>query len=87
VIARLKDWLRAGAETALGPLARRRPCGAGSAAPPAVRALLAMLVDEGGIVARDAVAGALAALARDQRRRWRSSACGSARSTCSCRRC
>ena len=35
---------------------------------PAVRALLALLVDEGGIVARDAVAGPLAALDKDQRR-------------------
>ena len=34
----------------------------------AVRALLAMLVDEGGIVAREAVAGALAALDKEQRR-------------------
>jgi ATP-dependent RNA helicase SUPV3L1/SUV3 len=33
-----------------------------------VRALLAMLVDEGGIAPREAVAGALAALDRDQRR-------------------
>ena len=38
------------------------------ATPAAVRALLAMLVDEGGIVAREAVAGPLAALDREQRR-------------------
>ena len=38
------------------------------AAPAPVRALLAMLVDEGGIVAREAVAEPLAALDREQRR-------------------
>ena len=69
VILRLKDWLRAGAEAVLGPACAQ------PAAPlrtrrrrPAVRALLAMLVDEGGIVAREAVAGPLAALDREQRR-------------------
>jgi ATP-dependent RNA helicase SUPV3L1/SUV3 len=68
VIARLKDWLRAGAETTLAPLRAAGHAAQDPQAPPAVRALLAMLVDEGGIVARDAVSGALAALARDQRR-------------------
>ena len=68
VILRLKDWLRAGAEAALAPLRAAGRAAQDAAAPAAVRALLAMLVDEGGIVAREAVAGALAALDRDQRR-------------------
>jgi len=68
VIARLKDWLRRGAEAALGPLRAAGHAAQDPAAPPAVRALLAMLVDEGGIVARGVVAGALAALDREQRR-------------------
>ena len=68
MILRLKDWLRAGAEAVLAPLRAAGHAAQDPAAPPAVRALLAMLVDEGGIVARQAVAGALAALDRDQRR-------------------
>ena len=68
VILRLKDWLRSGAEAVLGPLRAAGHAAQDPAAPPAVRALLALLVDEGGIVARDAVAGALAALDKDQRR-------------------
>ena len=68
VILRLKDWLRSGAEAALGPLRGAGHAAQDPAAPPAVRALLAMLVDEGGIAARSAVAGALGALDRDQRR-------------------
>jgi ATP-dependent RNA helicase SUPV3L1/SUV3 len=68
VIARLKDWLRLGAEAALGPLRAAGRAAQDVAAPAAVRALLAMLVDEGGIVAREAVAQPLAALDRDQRR-------------------
>ena len=68
VILRLRDWLRIGVEGALAPLRAAGRAAQDSAAPAAVRALLAMLVDEGGIVAREAVAGALAALDRDQRR-------------------
>jgi ATP-dependent RNA helicase SUPV3L1/SUV3 len=68
VIARLKAWLRAGAEAVLGPLRAAGHAAADPAAPAPVRALLALLVDEGGIVARDAAAGALAALDKDQRR-------------------
>jgi ATP-dependent RNA helicase SUPV3L1/SUV3 len=68
VILRLKDWLRAGAEAALGPLRAAGHAAQDKAAAPAVRALLALLVDEGGIVARDAVAGPLAALDKEQRR-------------------
>ncbi|HST37181.1 MAG TPA: helicase-related protein [Allosphingosinicella sp.] len=68
VILRLKDWLREGAEKVLGPLRAVGHAAQEPAAPAPVRALLAMLVDEGGIVARPALAGALAALDRDQRR-------------------
>jgi ATP-dependent RNA helicase SUPV3L1/SUV3 len=68
VILRLKDWLRTGAEAVLGPLRAAGHAAQDPTAPPAVRALLALLVDEGGIAARDAVAGALAALDKEQRR-------------------
>jgi ATP-dependent RNA helicase SUPV3L1/SUV3 len=68
VILRLKDWLRAGAEAALGPLRAAGHAAQDKAAPAAVRALLALLVDEGGIVARDAVAAPLTALDKEQRR-------------------
>jgi len=68
VIRRLKDWLRAGAEAVLGPLRAAGHAAQDPSAPAAVRALLAMIVDEGGIVARAAVSGALAALEKDQRR-------------------
>jgi ATP-dependent RNA helicase SUPV3L1/SUV3 len=68
VVTRLKDWLRDRVE---GALARLRAAGRAAqdrAAPPAVRAILALLVDEGGVAAREAVAVAIAALDRDQRR-------------------
>ncbi|HEV7660301.1 MAG TPA: helicase-related protein [Allosphingosinicella sp.] len=68
MILRLKDWLRAGAEAALGPLRAAGHAAQDKAAPAAVRALLALLVDEGGIITRDAVAGPLAALDKEQRR-------------------
>jgi ATP-dependent RNA helicase SUPV3L1/SUV3 len=68
VILRLKDWLRNGAEAVLGPLRAAGHAAQDPATPPAVRALLALLVDQGGIAARDAVAGALAALDKEQRR-------------------
>jgi ATP-dependent RNA helicase SUPV3L1/SUV3 len=68
VILRLKDWLRAGAEATLAPLRAAGRAARDSASPAAVRALLAMLVDEGGIIAREAVAEPLAALDREQRR-------------------
>jgi len=68
VILRLKDWLRAGAEAVLAPLRAAGHAAQDPAAPPPVRALLAMLVDQGGIIAREAVAAPLGALDRDQRR-------------------
>ena len=68
VILRLKDWLRIGVEAALAALRAAGRAAQDAEAPAAVRALLAMLVDEGEITAREALAGALAALDRDQRR-------------------
>jgi ATP-dependent RNA helicase SUPV3L1/SUV3 len=69
VVERLKAWLRGQVERALEPLRAAGAAAHDPANPPAVRAILAMLVDEGGIVAREAVARPLAALDRDQRRR------------------
>ena len=57
VILRLKDWLRTGAEAVLAPLRAAGHAAQDPSAPAAVRALLAMIVDEGGIVARETVAG------------------------------
>jgi len=68
VIARLKDWLRVQAEAVLGGLRAAGRAAQDPSAPAAVRALLALLVDEGGVVPRDAVAGPLAALDKEQRR-------------------
>ena len=56
------------AEAALGPLRAAGHAAQDPAAPAAVALVLAMLVDEGGIVAREAVARPLAALDREQRR-------------------
>ncbi len=67
VIVRLKDWVRGQAEAVLAPLRAAGHAAQDPAAAPAVRALLALLVDEGGIVARDAVAAPLAALDKAQR--------------------
>jgi ATP-dependent RNA helicase SUPV3L1/SUV3 len=68
VIGRLKDWLRGQAEAMLGPLRAAGHAAQDRAAPAPVRALVALLVDEGGIVGREEAAGSLAALDRDQRR-------------------
>ncbi|MBA3677839.1 MAG: helicase [Sphingosinicella sp.] len=68
VIERLKRWLRGQAERSLGPL---RAAGLAAQDPktsPEVRSILALLVDEGGVIKREAVASPLAALDRDQRR-------------------
>jgi ATP-dependent RNA helicase SUPV3L1/SUV3 len=69
VVERLDLWVRHQVERALGPLRAAGLAAQDAAAPPAVRSILAMLVDEGGIVERDAVARPLAALDREQRRR------------------
>jgi ATP-dependent RNA helicase SUPV3L1/SUV3 len=69
VIQRLKAWVKTQLERFLGPLRRAGMAGQQAEAPPSLRAVLAMLVDDGGIIAREAVAKPLEALERDQRRR------------------
>ena len=68
VVERLDNWVRHQVERALGPLRRAGLAAQDPNSPAAVRSILAMLVDEGGIVAREAVAKPLAALDREQRR-------------------
>jgi ATP-dependent RNA helicase SUPV3L1/SUV3 len=68
VAERLDLWLRGRIEEALGPLRRAGLAARDKEAPAAMRAVLAMLVDEGGIVGREAVAKPLATLDRPQRR-------------------
>ncbi len=65
---RLDGWVRGQVERALRDLRRAGAAAQNRKAPPPVRAVLAMLVDEGGIIAREAVAAALAELDREQRR-------------------
>ena len=68
VIERLKTWLRAETERWLTPLRRAGAAAQDAATLPAVRSILALLVDEGGVVPRDQVAKPLALLDREQRR-------------------
>jgi ATP-dependent RNA helicase SUPV3L1/SUV3 len=68
VVERLDAWVRHQVERALGPLRRAGQAAQDAATPAAVRSTLALLVDEGGIVAREAVAKALASVPREQRR-------------------
>jgi ATP-dependent RNA helicase SUPV3L1/SUV3 len=68
VIERLKHWVRGEVERWLGPLRRAGAAAQDKATPAPVRSILALLVDEGGIVARDQVAKPLALLDREQRR-------------------
>jgi ATP-dependent RNA helicase SUPV3L1/SUV3 len=68
VIERLKNWVRGQVERSLGGLRRAGMAAQDPAAGAAVRSVLAMLVDEGGIIARAEVAKPLAALDREQRR-------------------
>ncbi|HEX9931275.1 MAG TPA: helicase-related protein, partial [Allosphingosinicella sp.] len=68
VVERLKNWLRVEVERWLAPLRRAGAAAQDAATPAAVRSILALLVDEGGIVARDHVAKPLALLDREQRR-------------------
>jgi ATP-dependent RNA helicase SUPV3L1/SUV3 len=68
VIERLKLWVRHQVERTLGHLRVAGMAAQDPGAAPAVRSILAMLVDEGGIIAREAVAKPIAALDRDQRR-------------------
>jgi ATP-dependent RNA helicase SUPV3L1/SUV3 len=68
VIERLKNWVRGQVERWLQPLRRAGAAAQDKETPAAVRSILALLVDEGGIVARSEVAKPLALLDRDQRR-------------------
>ncbi|HYD36383.1 MAG TPA: helicase-related protein [Allosphingosinicella sp.] len=68
VVERLDAWVRHQVERALGPLRAAGLAAQDRSAPAAVRSILAMLVDEGGIVAREAVARPLAELDRERRR-------------------
>jgi ATP-dependent RNA helicase SUPV3L1/SUV3 len=68
VIERLNLWLRHQIERHLGTLRVAGMAAGDVGAAPAIRSILAMLVDEGGIIAREAVAKPLAALDRDGRR-------------------
>jgi ATP-dependent RNA helicase SUPV3L1/SUV3 len=68
VVERLNLWVRHQVEKILGPLRQAGLAAQDPEAPPGVRSILAMLVDEGGIVAREAVGKALGGLPREQRR-------------------
>ena len=68
VIERLQGWIRKQVERSLAPLRAAGSAAQDRATPAPVRSILAMLVDEGGIVAREKVAEPLAALDREQRR-------------------
>jgi len=68
VVERLKNWLRAEVERWLAPLRRAGAAAQDPVTPAAVRSILALLVDEGGVVAREQVAKPLALIDRDQRR-------------------
>jgi ATP-dependent RNA helicase SUPV3L1/SUV3 len=67
VVERLNVWVRHQVEKNLGPLRRAGLAAQDPAAPPSVRSILALIVDEGGIAPREAVAKPLAALERGQR--------------------
>jgi ATP-dependent RNA helicase SUPV3L1/SUV3 len=68
VVERLDSWVRHQVEKALGPLRRAGQAAQDAATPAPVRSTLALLVDEGGIAPREAVAKALASVPREQRR-------------------
>ena len=68
VEARLMRWIEGRLKKKLGSLALIDAAARDGATPPAVRALLAMMVDGGGVVPREAVADALVACDRDMRR-------------------
>ncbi len=67
VISRLKDWLSERIGQLLGPLRAAGHAAQDATAPASIRALLSLLVDEGGVLPRDMAAGALTALDRSQR--------------------
>jgi ATP-dependent RNA helicase SUPV3L1/SUV3 len=68
VVQRLQLWLRQQVERSLGQLRAAGMAAQDPAMPAGVRSILAMLVDEGGIIDREAVARPLALLDREQRR-------------------
>ena len=67
VTQRLNAWVAANVERHLAPLRRAGLAAQEAAASPALRAVLALLVDEGGIITRDAVAGPLGKLDKAER--------------------
>ena len=68
VEARLMRWADGRLQRKLGSLGVIDAAARDAGTPPAVRALLAMIVDGGGVVPREAVADALVACDRDMRR-------------------
>ena len=68
IVERLNLWVRHQVERSLATLRRAGQAAQDPASPPAVRSILAMLVDEGGIVPREAVAKALGSVEREQRK-------------------
>jgi ATP-dependent RNA helicase SUPV3L1/SUV3 len=68
VIERLNLWVRHEVERHLAPLRQAGIAAQERDSPAAMRSILALLVDEGGIVARESVAKPLASLEPDQRR-------------------
>jgi ATP-dependent RNA helicase SUPV3L1/SUV3 len=68
VVERLDLWVRHQVERWLAPLRAAGLAAQDRSCPAGVRSILAMVVDEGGIVAREVVAKPLSALERDQRR-------------------
>ena len=68
VVTRLDQWLRSQVERSLGPLRAAGNAARDPATPAGVRSILAMMVDEGGIIARSEVAKPLAGIDREQRR-------------------
>jgi ATP-dependent RNA helicase SUPV3L1/SUV3 len=68
IVDRLQDWLRGQVERWLGPLRAAGATARDPRVPADIRSVLAMLVDEGGIIARAEVAEAVSRLDREHRR-------------------
>ncbi|MDB5699526.1 MAG: helicase [Alphaproteobacteria bacterium] len=68
VIERLQTWIRTQVERALGPLRAAGAAARDPAMPAGVRSILAMIVDEGGVIDRCEVAAPLAGLDPLQRK-------------------
>jgi ATP-dependent RNA helicase SUPV3L1/SUV3 len=68
VVERLGSWVRLQVERSLGTLRRAGAAAQDPSTPAGLRSVLAMLVDEGGIIDRSEVAAPLATLDREQRR-------------------